>query len=135
LGFGAVWIWMSIPTFRRNTTPSGEPWKGLFSPLFSLHTQPPPCNLPEGSLLVQSSSHIPFLWLAPFPQPLLFRSYISSLLPFLVTSTPEDGDSMFLRNVGIDLQIHAAPKPKTFHLCCSQSVSGLCPSRSFCSIS
>jgi hypothetical protein len=36
--------------------------------------------------------------LAPFPQPLLFRSYISPLFPCLVTSAPEDGDSMFLRN-------------------------------------
>jgi hypothetical protein len=26
---------------------------------------------------------------------------------------PEDGDSMFLRNVGIDLPIHMVPKPKT----------------------
>jgi hypothetical protein len=31
----------------------------------------------------------------------------------LVTSATEDGDSMFLRNVGIDLQIHTTPKPKT----------------------
>jgi hypothetical protein len=30
----------------------------------------------------------------------------------LVTSAPEDRDSVFLRNVGIDLQIHTAPKPK-----------------------
>jgi hypothetical protein len=37
----------------------------------------------------------------------------SPLLPFLVTSAPGDGDGMFLRNVGIDLQIHTAPKPKT----------------------
>jgi hypothetical protein len=29
------------------------------------------------------------------------------------TSVPENGDIMFLRNVGIDLQIHTAPKPKT----------------------
>jgi hypothetical protein len=35
-----------------------------------------------------------------------------SFLPCLVTSAPEDGD-MFLRNVGIDLQIHTAPKPET----------------------
>jgi hypothetical protein len=35
-----------------------------------------------------------------------------ALLPCLVTSAPEDGDSMFLRNVGISLQIHGA-KPKT----------------------
>jgi hypothetical protein len=38
---------------------------------------------------------------------------ISPLLPCLVTSAPEDWDSMFLRNVDIDLQIHTAPKPKT----------------------
>jgi hypothetical protein len=31
-----------------------------------------------------------------------------------MTSAPEDGDSVFLRNFGIDLQIHTAPKPKTF---------------------
>jgi hypothetical protein len=30
----------------------------------------------------------------------------------LATSTPEDGGSMFLRNVGIGLQIHTAPKPR-----------------------
>jgi hypothetical protein len=29
------------------------------------------------------------------------------------TSTPEDGASMFPRNVGIDLQIHTVPKPKS----------------------
>jgi hypothetical protein len=31
---------------------------------------------------------------------------VVSILPCLVTSTPEDGDSMFLRNAGIDLQKH-----------------------------
>jgi hypothetical protein len=60
-----------------------------------------------------SSSHIPSPWLASCPHPLLFRSYISPPLPCLVTLAPENGDSMFLRNVGIDLQIHTAPKPKT----------------------
>jgi hypothetical protein len=30
-----------------------------------------------------------------------------------ITSAPEDGDSVVLRNVGIDLQIHTEPKPKT----------------------
>jgi hypothetical protein len=30
-----------------------------------------------------------------------------------LASTPEDGDSLFLRNGSIDLQIHMAPKPKT----------------------
>jgi hypothetical protein len=35
-----------------------------------------------------------------------------TLLPCLVTSAPGDGDMMSLRNVGIDLQIHMAPKPK-----------------------
>jgi hypothetical protein len=34
--------------------------------------------------------------------------------PFsLVTSAPEYGDNMFLRNVGIYLQIHTAPKANT----------------------
>jgi hypothetical protein len=47
------------------------------------------------------------------PQALLFTSYISPLYPCFVSSSPEDGDSMFLRNVSIDLQIHTAPKPKT----------------------
>jgi hypothetical protein len=31
-------------------------------------------------------------------------------------SSEEDGDNMFLRNVGIDLQIHTVPKPKTSQL-------------------
>jgi hypothetical protein len=41
------------------------------------------------------------------------RSIPSQVLPCLITSAPEDGDSMFLRNVGIDLRIRMAPKPKT----------------------
>jgi hypothetical protein len=53
----------------------------------------------------------PSLWLAPFPQPLRFRSYISPYFPAL--SAPEDEDSMFLQNAGIDLQIRTVPKPKT----------------------
>jgi hypothetical protein len=32
----------------------------------------------------------------------------------LVTSALIDGDSMFLRNVVIEVQIHTAPKPKTY---------------------
>jgi hypothetical protein len=36
------------------------------------------------------------------------------LFPYLVTSAPEDGNSMFLRNVGIDLQIYTALKPQTY---------------------
>jgi hypothetical protein len=39
--------------------------------------------------------------------------YTNPQLPCPVTSSPEDGDSMFLGNVGIDLQIHTAPKLKT----------------------
>jgi hypothetical protein len=55
-----------------------------------------------------------FSWrLDPCPQSLLFRSYESPLLPYFFTSVPEDGDSMFIRNVGIDLQINTAPKHKT----------------------
>jgi hypothetical protein len=34
-------------------------------------------------------------------------------LPALPLQPPAGGDSMFLRNVGIDLQIHKAPEPKT----------------------
>jgi hypothetical protein len=45
---------------------------------------------------------------------LLFRSYIKPPLLCLVTSAPEDAESMFLRNVGIDLYIHTAPKLKDF---------------------
>jgi hypothetical protein len=44
----------------------------------------------------------------------IFRSYIRPLLLCLVTWAPEDGDSIFLRNVGIDPQIHAAPKIQDF---------------------
>jgi hypothetical protein len=29
------------------------------------------------------------------------------------SSAPEDGNSMFLRKVGFDLEIHRAPNPKT----------------------
>jgi hypothetical protein len=36
---------------------------------------------------------------------------------------PEDGNSMFLRNVGIDLQIHTTPKPKTSTTTYRQCVS------------
>jgi hypothetical protein len=45
--------------------------------------------------------------------PLFFRSYISPLLPCPVTSAPEDGVILFLRNVGIDLWIYMAPETKT----------------------
>jgi hypothetical protein len=51
-------------------------------------------------------------WWFISPQPLLFRSYISPLPPCLVTSATEDGDSMFLRNFGIDLQIRISPISK-----------------------
>jgi hypothetical protein len=37
------------------------------------------------------------------------------LLPCLVTSSPEDGDSMFLRNVGIDLKIHNGAKTQDLY--------------------
>jgi hypothetical protein len=47
--------------------------------------------------------------LAPFPQPLHFRLY-KSLYSLLVTSAPENGDIMFLRNVGINLKMHTTPK-------------------------
>jgi hypothetical protein len=57
LGFGAVWTFRSMPTFRRNMLSLSSGVEGI--------------------------------------------------------SAPEDGDSMFLRNVGIDLQIHTASKPKT----------------------
>jgi hypothetical protein len=53
-------------------------------------------NGPEGFLLV----HILFPYSLPLigslPWPLLFRSYISPLFPYLVTSAPEDGNIMFL---------------------------------------
>jgi hypothetical protein len=39
-----------------------------------------------------------------------FEALTAMLSP---SSVAEDGDSMFLRNVGIDLQIHTVPKPKT----------------------
>jgi hypothetical protein len=35
----------------------------------------------------------------------------------LVTSAPEDGDGMFLRNVGIDLQIHGAKTQDFYNMC------------------
>jgi hypothetical protein len=47
------------------------------------------------------------------PSALDLQVLISPPLPCLVTSAPEDGDSMLLRNVGIDLQIYTTPKPKT----------------------
>jgi hypothetical protein len=37
---------------------------------------------------------------------------ICPLFPCLVTSALEDGDSMFLRNVGINQHINTMPKPK-----------------------
>jgi hypothetical protein len=98
LGFGAMCICRSIPTFRTfsHSTPSPLPVTFLKVPFWST-----------------SSSHIPSLWLATCPQPLLFMSYITTLLPCLVTSAPEDGDRKFLRNVSIDLQIHTALKTST----------------------
>jgi hypothetical protein len=64
---------------------------------------------------ILSPSSVPIFplseWL-PALSPLLFRSYKTPLLPYLVTSAPADGDSMFLRNVGINLQKHTAPNPK-----------------------
>jgi hypothetical protein len=50
--------------------------------------------------------------MVPFPQPLLFRSYINPLFPCLVTSAPEDGNSKFLRNVSIDLQTTRFQDPR-----------------------
>jgi hypothetical protein len=41
------------PAPNKNTTHSGEPWKGPFSSLSPLPTQAPPCNLTVGSLLVR----------------------------------------------------------------------------------
>jgi hypothetical protein len=100
------------PSPNKNMMPSGEPWKRPFSSLLPLHTQPPPCNLPQDSLLV----HIPFPIFSPtgsLPSTLALQD-ISPLIPCLVISAPELGDSMFLQNVSINLQIHMAPKPKTW---------------------
>jgi hypothetical protein len=85
-----------------------SPEKGTFPSLNPLPTQAPPWNLSVDSYW----SHIPSLWLASIRQPLPFCSYISSLFPCLVISALEDGDSMFLRNVGIEQRINMAPKPK-----------------------
>jgi hypothetical protein len=76
----------------------GGPWKGLS--LLLLHSLPtPPPNLREGCLLVRILSHIPSLWLAPFPQPLLLRSCISPLLPCLVTSALEMETACFSKTL------------------------------------
>jgi hypothetical protein len=96
---------------NKNMMPCGGPWK---RPIFLLFHSPPLCNLLEGSLLVQI--HFPYsLSLSgPFPlaflPPTLYNPNTSQLCHF----SPEDGNSMFLWNIGIDLWIHMAkvPKPK-----------------------
>jgi hypothetical protein len=55
-----------------------------------------------GSLLVCIAVPYSFPLMTPFRQPLPFWSYISPLFPCLVTSALEDGDNMFLQNIGID---------------------------------
>jgi hypothetical protein len=46
---------------------------------------------------------------------MLFRSYISPVFPCLVISAPEDGDSIFLRNIGIVLQNPHGTKTRDFN--------------------
>jgi hypothetical protein len=66
------------------------------------HTQPPPCNLPEGSLLVciQFPYSLPPIGSLPLALALHVLYKPSTSLP--CHFSPEDGDSMFLQNAGID---------------------------------
>jgi len=51
--------------------------------------------------------------IGPFPSAFLPQTLYKPSTFQLCHFRPEDGDSMFLRNVGIDLRNHTAPKPKT----------------------
>jgi hypothetical protein len=46
---------------------------------------------------------------SPFATQILYKPYTSLPCHF----SPEDGDSVFLQNVGMSLQHHMVPKPKT----------------------
>jgi hypothetical protein len=99
---------------KKTMTSSDEHWKEPFSSLTPLPTQPPPCNLPEGSLLVCNLFPYVLPLIGSLPSALALQVlYVSPLFPCLVTSAPEYGDSMFLWNISIDLQIHMVPNLKT----------------------
>jgi hypothetical protein len=76
-----------------------------------LHTQPPPCDLPEGFLLVRI--RFPYsLWLASCPQPLLFTSYINPSTSLPCHFNPWRWRQHVYPKRQHDLQIHKMPKPK-----------------------
>jgi hypothetical protein len=88
---------------NEKNTSSSEPWK-VFFPSSTPHPAPslyPAWRHPIGPHQVPIFPHSHWL------------PSLSPLLPCLVTSAPEDGDSTFRRKVSIGLQIHMAPKPKT----------------------
>jgi hypothetical protein len=101
-------------TLSTTWRPPVGPEKGRFFSYFTPYPAPIISNLLVGSLLVrtifspQSMSLIgPFLS-AFFPQ-----TPKRPPLPSFCRYSPEHGDSMFLRNAGIDLRNHTAPKPNT----------------------
>jgi hypothetical protein len=80
--------------------------KIAFFTLTPLPTQPSTTSL-KAPYWSTPFSHIPSLWLAPFPHPLLHTAYISPLLPCLVTSAPKIETACFSKMLTSD------SKPKT----------------------
>jgi hypothetical protein len=63
------------PAPNKNTTPSSEAWKWLFFllPFFYPTPSPPPCNLPEGSLLVRTQFPYSFPLIGSLPSALALQ--------------------------------------------------------------
>jgi hypothetical protein len=104
LRFGAVWFRMSMPTFRRDMLfpSSGRKWQGW--EVVSLYRTSGAKAEREGSESWRRIGYLPSVFISQ----ILFKPY--AFQP--CHSSPEDGDSMFLRNVGVYIRNHTARKPK-----------------------
>jgi hypothetical protein len=119
LPINVVWMELNLVRFLYDTIHvsrllghSSWPWKGPFPSLNPLPTQASPWKLTVGSLLVRIPVPYSFPLIGPLPSGLALLVLYNPLFPCFVTSAMEDGDTMFLRNVGIDQHINMAPKPK-----------------------
>jgi hypothetical protein len=108
-------VWILAPcssvgtmlAFRRSmlSPSSGFPF---FSTLYL-----PLCNLLGDFLLVRSNSSLIVISVWPIPSAVFPLTLPNPCTSQLYHFSPEDGDSIFLRNVCICLQNYTAQKPKT----------------------
>jgi hypothetical protein len=98
---------------NKKTTLSGGPWKG---PMIVLrHSLPSPllCNLLKGSVLIRHVSPYSLSQIGPYPSASLLEILYKPSTFQICLFSPEGGNIIFFRNVGIDLWNRTAPNPKT----------------------